>query len=134
MATYEYAQINESPVVSFKAASSLTAPKALALALGASGVALPSAGAACVGIALISNPDSVASGGDVDVQVKDIALWEASAAITAGALLATTAAGKAVTASTVGHYIIARALEAATAAGDLIKVQILNAGATVPAS
>ena len=112
MATYEYAQINESPTMKFKAAAALTAPKALALALGASGVSLPSAGAACVGIALISNPDSVASGGDVDVQIKDIALWEASAAITAGALLATTAAGKAVTA-TAGDYIIARALEVA---------------------
>ena len=133
MATYEYAQINESPTVSLKAASALTAPKAIALALGASGVALPSAGAACVGIALISNPDSVASGGDVDIQIKDIGLWEASAAITAGALLATTAAGKAVTATS-GDYIIARALEAATAAGDLIRVQLINAGAVVPSA
>ncbi len=130
MATYEYAQINESPVVSFKAAAALTAPKALALALGSSGVALPSAGADCVGIALISNPDSVASGGAVDVQVKDLPPWEASGAITAGALLATTAAGKAAAATT-GNYVIARALEAATAAGDLIKVQLINAGSVV---
>jgi len=133
MATYEYAQINESPTVSLKAASALTAPKAIALAFGASGVALPSAGADCVGIALISNPDAVAAGGDVDIQVKDIGLWEASAAITQGALLATTAAGKAVTAGS-GDHIIARALEAATAAGDLITVQLLNSGAVVPAS
>ena len=133
MATYEYAQINESPTITCKAAAALTAPKALALALGSSGVSLPSAGADCVGIALISNPDSVASGGDVDIQIKDLALWTASAAITAGALLATTAAGKAATA-TAGDYIIARALEAATAAGDLIKVKLINAGAKVPSA
>ena len=130
MATYEYAQINESPTISLKAASALTEPKAIALALGADGVALPAAGADCIGIALISNQDAIPVGGDVDIQIKDIGLWTASGVIAPGALLAATAQGKAATAKS-GDHVVARALEAASAPGDLIKVQLLNSGAVV---
>ena len=131
MSTYEYTGINSSATVDFLAGAALTAPKGIALALDGDGVKLPSAGADVVGIALINNPDAVEAGGRVDVQVKDIGLWTAGGSFAAGALLATDAAGKAVTAAS-GKKIIARALEAATAAGDLVKVQILNAGAEVP--
>ena len=127
MATYEYTGINSSATIDLLAASELTAPKGIALALSSSGAALPSAGGDVVGIAIISNPDSVPAGGRVDVQVKDIGLWTAGATFDAGDLLATDASGKAVEAAA-GNRIVARALEGAAAAGDLVKVQIINAG------
>ncbi len=129
----EYSGINQSPTVCLTAASALTAPQGLALKLTSSGVALPSAGGDVVGLAIVSNPDSVAAGGRVDIQVKDIGIWVAGGSFAAGALLATDAAGKAVSA-TAGDYIVARALTAASAAGDLVRVQLLNAGALVPTS
>lgn len=127
MSTYEYTGINSSVTIDLLAGAALTAPKAVALALDSDGAKLPSAGGDVVGIAILSNPDTVPVGGRVDVQVKDIGLWKASAAIAAGALLATTAAGLAATA-TAGDVIVARALEPATAAGDLIQVQIIYGG------
>ena len=127
MATFEYTGINTSATIDLLAASALTAPKGIALALSSSGVALPSAGGDVVGIAIISNPDSVPAGGRVDIQVKDIGLWTAGGTFDAGDLLATDAAGKAVEAAA-GKRIVARALEGAAAAGDLVKVQIINAG------
>ncbi len=127
MATFEYTGINESATISLKAAAALTSPKGIALALSGSGLALPTAGADCVGIALINNEDSVAAGDRVDVQIKDIGKIYAGGAITLGALVTVDAAGKAVTA-TQGDVILGRALTAATAAGDLIDIQILHAG------
>ena len=132
MSVYEYTGINSSATVDMLAASELTEPKGIALALSASGVALPAAGADVLGIAVISNPDTVPVGGRVDVQVKDIGLWRAGAAFDTGALLATDAAGKAVEATS-GDKIIARALDGASAAGDLVRIQIIHAG-TMPSA
>ena len=95
MSTFEYSGINESATVDFLAKAALTAPKGIFLALDSDGAKLPSAGGDVVGIAIISNPDAVAAGGRVDVQVKDIGLVYASASFAAGALLTTDAAGKA---------------------------------------
>lgn len=127
MATYEYSGINSSATISLLAGAALTNPKGIALALDEDGVKLPSAGADVVGIALITNDDSVAVGGRVDVQIKDIGKIYAGGAISLGALVSVDAAGKAVAAQA-GDTILGRALAAATAAGDLIDVQILHAG------
>ena len=129
MATFEYTGINSSATVDFLAGAKLTEPKGIGLALGASGVTLPTAGGDIVGIAIISNPDVVETGERVDVQVKDIGLMKAGGSFNAGAMLAVDAAGKAVTAAS-GKTIVARALETASAAGDLVKVQLINCGAT----
>lgn len=126
--TMEYSGINESPTIDLLAASELTAPQGVALALSATGAALPAAGADAVGIALVSNPEKVAANGRVDVQISGCGLWKAGGAFDAGDLLATDAKGQAVKAET-GNYVIARALETATAAGDLIKVKLINSGA-----
>ena len=132
MSTFEYTGINSSATVDLLAASELTEPKGIALAFSASGAELPAAGADVIGIAVISNPDKVPAGGRIDVQVKDIGLWTAGAAFDQGVMLATDANGKAVEASP-GDKILARALEGATAAGDLVKVQIIHAG-TMPSA
>ena len=132
MATFEYSGINESVTISLKAGAALTSPKGIALALDGDGLKLPSAGADVVGIAIISNEDAVAVGDRVDVQIKDIGKIYAGGAITLGALVSVDAAGKAV-AATAGSVIFGRALSAATAAGDLIDVQILHAGSVASA-
>ena len=124
---YEYTGINESATISLKAGAALTSPKGIALALDGDGLKLPSAGADVVGIAILTNEDSVAAGDRVDVQIKDIGKIFAGGAITLGALVSVNAYGKAVAAQA-GDTILGRALTAATAAGDLIDVQILHAG------
>ena len=132
MATFEYSGINESVTISLKAGAALTSPKGIALALDGDGLKLPSAGADVVGIAIISNEDAVAVGDRVDVQIKDIGKIYAGGAITLGALVSVDAAGK-VVAAKAGDVIFGRALSAATAAGDLIDVQILHAGSVASA-
>ena len=127
MATFEYSGINESTTVSLKAGVDLTEPKGIALALDGDGLKLPSAGADCVGIAIISNEDAVKTGGRVDVQIKDIGKMFTGGAVALGALVSVDAEGKAVTAAS-GKQIFGRALSPATAPGDLIDVQIMHAG------
>lgn len=72
------------------------------------------------------------AGAEVDVLIKDIGLGEASAAIAKGAAVSVTTAGKLATATS-GDFILGYALTAASAAGDLIQVQITKSG-YVPAS
>lgn len=123
----EYSTINDSPTISQLASVEL-APQGVALALTAKGLALPAAGGDVLGIALPCNPEKVAANDRVDVQIKGCGVWIAGGTFDAGDLLAADATGKAIKADT-GNAIVARALESATAAGDLVKVQILNAGA-----
>ncbi len=120
--------INESPTISAKAAAAITGGAMLAAAMGATGTVgvVSTAGDPAVGL-LIPETDSVAAGDDVTIQVKDIGLWVAGAAVDAGALLMSDANGKAVTA-TAGKYVLAQALEPAAAAGQVIHVQIIKAG------
>lgn len=118
--------INESPVIAAKAAAAIEGGAMLAVTMGANGVSVAGAGEAAVGL-LIAETDNVAAGDDVTVQVKDIGLWKIGAAVTAGTLLASDANGKAVEA-TAGSFILAQALEAATAADQVIHVQIIKAG------
>lgn len=124
--TYEYTGIVSTTTVDLLAAADLTQPQAIALALTEDGVKLPAAGADVVGIAIISNEETVKTGERVAVQVKDIGLWRAGAEFKAGDLLATDATGKAVKAAT-GNAVVAMALENA-AANDLVKVKLILAG------
>ncbi len=81
------------------------------------------AGEVAIGLAIITNDDTVKVGEDVDIQVKEIGLALAGGAIAAGAELAIGADGKVVTA-TDGNFVVATALESAAAAGKFIRVQI----------
>lgn len=121
--------INESNVISAKAGAAITGGAMLAAAMGATGTVgvVSTAGAVPVGLLIAETEASVAAGDDVTVQVKDIGLWTVGAAVDAGALLMSDANGKAV-AATAGKFVLAQALEAATAAGQVIHVQIIKAG------
>jgi len=127
MATYEYSGINSSATVSLLAGAALTNPKGIALAFDEDGLKLPSAGADVVGIALLTNDDSVAVGGRVDVQIKDIGKVFAGGSFDQGDLLTVDATGKAVKAAA-GKTVFARALTPASASGDLVTVQIMHCG------
>lgn len=127
MSTFEYSGINGSATISLPAGAKLEEPCGIALKLTEDGAVLPAAGDDVAGIALISNQGSVEAGGRVDVQVKDIGLWKAGAEITQGDLLAADAEGLAQKAAA-GQYIVARALAGASAKGDIVRVQIINAG------
>lgn len=84
---------------------------------------LAAAGEMCVGVGLITNSDTTNAGEDVDIQVKEIGLGLAGAAITKGVELASDANGALVAAST-GNFVIGIALDDAAAAGKFIKIQI----------
>lgn len=119
--------INESPVIASKAGAAITGGALLAVAMDATGVKVVSkAGDVAVGI-LIPETDDVRAGDTVTVQVKDMGLWKVGAAVAAGDMLSPDATGKAVKASS-GNFILAQALEAATAADQIIHVQIIKAG------
>ncbi len=63
-----------------------------------------------------------ASGDAAPIRVLGVAKVVASAAISAGAVVGTTATGTAVTKSSAGDLVVGVALEAAGAAGDIISV------------
>ena len=127
MAVYEYTTINTSPTIVVEAGGELGDIRGKVVKFTDGKVQLPSAGEVPVGIVLLSEEETVKTGDEVTVQVKDIGKWKAGAAVAIGDLLATDAEGlcQKVTA---GQYIFARALSAATAKNDLVTVQIINAG------
>ena len=119
--------INSSPTIVMPAKAAITNPRYLALAVDAGKVKLPAAaGDPVIGIAIGEN-DSVAADDMVDIQIKDIGKWIASGSIAVGAELAADANGKAA-AATSGDFILGVALTAASAAGDIIQVQITKSG------
>lgn len=119
--------INESPVIAAQAGAEIMDGALLAVAMDATGVkTVAEAGGVAVGL-LIPETDTVAAGDTVTVQVKDMGLWKTGAAVAAGDLLTPDAAGKA-TKAAAGNFILAQALEAATAADQVIRVQIIKAG------
>lgn len=124
--SYSTHAIDNTPTIRGIAASSLTSPAMLAVKFNSSGkLALPSAGDPAIGIVLADSED-IASGGVVNVQIKDICYWMSASVISAGAELAPDAAGKAVVATS-GAFILAIALEDGTP-GKPVKVQVVKAG------
>lgn len=120
--------INDSPTVAGIAAADLTGAEFLAAKFDSDGkiVKASTAGENALGI-LGAEEGNRKAGETVSVQIKECGLWKAGAAVAAGAELTTDANGKCVTATT-GNFITAIALEAATAADEVIKVQIIKAG------
>ena len=121
---YTSTGINTSATIVGAAAAEIAgvAGKAVKFSAGKLAVA-NAAGEVVIGIALLTNADVVAAGEDVDVQVKEIGKAVVGAEVAAGAELAAKADGTLVTA-TAGQFVVATALEAATAAGQIINVQI----------
>jgi hypothetical protein len=125
---YMNAAINDSPTIVDKAAGSMTNPAMLAAVYSGGKLAIASAaGAVVVGIVLPDAPDTVSADDDLTVAIKDIVLWKTGDAIAKGAELATANNGKAVTATS-GAFIVGFALDAASAADQVIRVQITKAG------
>lgn len=121
--------INESPVITGKATAAITGGAFLAVKFDANGgIVLAAAGGNALGVLIASTPDNVAAGEDVTVQIKDIGLWKSGAAVAAGAEVTADVTGRAV-AAVAGNYITAITLEPATAANQIIRVQIVKNGA-----
>lgn len=120
--------INDSPVIVGNATAKLEGAEFLAVKFDSNGgiVKASTAGETTLGL-LPAEQGNIDAGNDVTVQIKECGLWKAGAAVAAGALLTTDATGKCKTAET-GNFILAVALESASAADEIIKVQICKAG------
>lgn len=127
--------INQSPVIIDKTGAKLENAAFKFVKRDSSGklVLATTAGEKVVGVAVATTDVSVASGDDLTVQVKDICNVIAGAAISKGALVTTDANAKAATAAA-ENYIIGEALTAASAAGDVIQIQITKSGYVPKAS
>lgn len=120
--------INTSPVIAGQAGANMTQPAGVAVKFDANGnFVVAGAGEHAIGLVTIDAPDAVAAGDTLTVQVKDIGLWKAGGVIPKGAELTPDANGNAAVAAA-GNFILAVALESASAAGQFIKVQIIKAG------
>lgn len=120
--------INESPVIAGIAAADIADGAMLAVSMDAEGIkTVATAGGIAAGLLIAETDDKIAKGDTVTVQIKDIGLWKAGAAVAAGDLLTPDAAGKATKAAS-GNFVLAQAMEAATAADQVIHVQIIKAG------
>lgn len=88
-------------------------------------IVLAGAGEAAIGVGIITNAEESKVGEDVDIQVKEIGLGRAGAAITKGAELAADANGNLV-AATSGNFVIGIALDDAAAAGKYVRMQLVK--------
>lgn len=123
--TYLATSINESPVIVDKAGALIADVRGKAVKFDSNGyIVLAGANEAAIGVGIMTNDKDIAAGADVHVQIKDIGLVCAGAAIKKGAKLAADANGALVTAT--GDNAIAIALDAAAAAGVYIKAIILK--------
>ncbi len=98
-------------------------------------LALPASnGAPAIGLILSDAPGNESgdniitpAGTEIDVLIKDIGLALAAGAITKGAAVTVTASGAVQTAAS-GNFILGFAVTAASAAGELIQVQLTKSG------
>jgi hypothetical protein len=128
--SYNGTVINDSPTIIDKAGAEITTGPFTALAYKDGALVAATAALVPFGITTAEMEDRVPAGEDVTIQVKDIGAWKAGAAFARGAALASDANGCAVTAAA-GKFILAFALEEATAAGQVVRVQIAKAGYAV---
>lgn len=121
--TYMTSQINTSPTISEKAGAAITDVRGLLVKYDGDGKVVPASveGELVVGAGIITNNENIKSGEDVDIQVKEIGIVKAGAAIAKGAEVMADATGKAKTA-TAGKFVIGTALEAAES-GQLFYIQ-----------
>ena len=128
--SYNGTVINNSPTIIDKAGADITAGAFAALAYQDGALVAANASLVPFGITVAETEDKVAAGEDVTIQIKDIGAWKAGAAFARGAALTSDANGCAVAAAA-GKFILAFALDGATAAGQIVRVQIVKAGYAV---
>lgn len=123
--TYLATSINESPVIVDKAGAVIADVRGRAVKFDENGkFVLAGAGESVIGVGIMTNDVNVQPDQDVDVQIKDIGLVYAGAAIKKGDELAAGADGVMVPASS--GAVCAIALEAAAAAGIFIKARLVS--------
>lgn len=124
---YEYTGINGSQTMTVIAGVEIEGAPCRAVKLVEGKAVLAAEGEMPAGILLLSSEQKIPAGTECSVQIKDIGLWKAGTAFFAGDMLAVDADGLCQKAAT-GQYMYARALEDATASGDMVRIQIVNAG------
>lgn len=127
MATYFGTVINESPTIVMKVGAKITEAQGKALMVSSGTLVSATEGANAIGIVPFSEDDTIESGADVTVQIKDITAWKAGAKVNVGDELTSDANGLA-TPAKAGNFITAIALTAAAEAGTIIRCQIVKAG------
>lgn len=126
--TYISTSVNPSAIISEKAGAAITEPAFFIAKFDSNGAVVKAGAGECpLGVFTPNNAETIAIGDGVDIQVKDIGYVKAGAAVTKGAAVMSDANGKAVTATT-GKFILGFALSAASAADDVILVQITKSG------
>lgn len=121
---YMATSINESPVIVDKAGAALADVRGRAVKFDGTGaIVLAGAGEKALGVGIMTNDTEIKVGEDVHVQIKDIGLVYAGAAITKGKELQVGTNGALIPAT--GDTAVAIALEAATGAGVYVKAIIL---------
>lgn len=121
---YMATSINQSPVIVDKAGAALADVRGRAVKFNENGeIVLATAAGKALGVGIMTNDTAIEKGADVHVQIKDIGLVYAGAAITKGAELEVGADGALVPVS--GGEPVAIALDAAAAAGVYVKAIIL---------
>lgn len=122
---YTTTVINTSATIVAPAGAEITGVIGKGIKFDASGnaVVASKAGEAVMGIAVLTHADTIAKGEDVTIQVKEIGKAVAGGEIAKGDELAVNANGALVKAAE-GQFVVATALQAATAAGHIIDVQI----------
>ena len=124
--TYMTSQINNSATIIEKAGAAIADVRCKFVKYDANGdvVLASTAGENVLGVAIITNSEDLKTGDDVTVQVKDIGLAKAGAAITKGAEITTDANGTAATAAS-ENFVIGVALQAA-AVGEFFYFQLVK--------
>ena len=120
--------IDNSPTRRGTAAASIPGPAHKAVMFDADGnIAIATSGEVAVGVILSATVDPVVEGRDVHYLIKHIGLVEAGAPIAMGALVTVNGSGQVIPAAS-GDFIFGRAFDVATAAGQVIHVQINQMG------
>ncbi len=125
--------INASPTIAERAGAAIPGGAGLAVKYDANGCIVPcaTAGEPALGVIIMQQGD-VAVGDSVTVQIKDVATCVSGGAVSKGALVAVNASAQAVAAGA-GAFAIGMALSGASAAGQMVQVQICKCG-FVPAA
>ena len=120
--------INASPTIAERAGAAIPGGAGLAVKYDANGCIVPcaTAGEPALGVIIMQQGD-VAVGDSVTVQIKDVATCVSGGAVSKGALEAVNASAQAVAAGA-GDFAIGMALSGASAAGQMVQVQICKCG------
>ncbi|MCL2388111.1 MAG: DUF2190 family protein [Defluviitaleaceae bacterium] len=120
--------INNSSTIVAVAGVDILGPAHKAVMYDSSGnVVIATSGDVAIGTVLSSSLDPIRAGREVHIAIKNIILMEAGDEIAIGDKITVNAQGQAETADS-GSFIFGRAFEAATAAGQVIQVQINQMG------